>query len=75
MFCKNVGGIDRVARLALGAALIATAFLLLDAAAGAWLGIVAIVFGAVFTTTALIGFCPLYCPFKLSTCATTPGNH
>lgn len=75
MFCKNVGGIDRVARFVLGAALVAAAFLLLDAAAGAWLGVLAIVFGAVFITTALIGFCPLYCPFKLSTCAATPANH
>lgn len=75
MLCKNVGSVDRVARMVLGAALIAAAFLMLDAAAGAWLGVVAIVFGAVFITTGLLGFCPLYCPFKVSTCSATPANH
>lgn len=74
MLCKNVGSVDRVARLMLGAAMVAAAFLMLDAAAGAWLGVVAIVFGAVFITTGLLGFCPLYCPIGMSTCATNPAK-
>lgn len=32
------------------------------------LGIVLIVFSGIFLLTSLIGFCPLYAPFGLSTC-------
>ena len=32
------------------------------------LGIVLLVVGAVFLLTSVIGFCPLYAPFGLSTC-------
>lgn len=58
----NVGGIDRILRIAVGVALIlATLF----GAIGAWgwLGVVPL-------ATGLFGFCPAYLPFGLRTCKT-----
>ncbi len=59
---KNVGGCDKIARLVLGAALIAFA-LLSDSsyAVYGWVGVVPLV-------TGLIGFCPLYRLIGKSTC-------
>lgn len=57
---QNVGGIDRIARILVGLALIA---------AGIWGGLGwwgAI--GAVPLLTALVGYCPAYSLFGLSTC-------
>jgi hypothetical protein len=54
----NLGTIDRIIRLLAGGGLIAWA-----ATGGpvwAWAG-------AILVLTALVGFCPLYCPLKLST--------
>lgn len=62
---KNMGTIDKVVRIIVAvavAALIAT---------GTLSGTLAIVAGAlatIFVLTSLISFCPLYAPFKLSTC-------
>jgi len=58
----NVGSIDRIARIAIGLALIAAA---LSGAIGAWgwLGLVPL-------ATGLFRFCPAYLPFGLSTCGT-----
>ena len=56
---KNVGGIDRVVRLVAGGALVAWA--LTGGPVWAWIGVVPIL-------TALIGFCPAYCPLGISTC-------
>ncbi len=60
---KNVGGLDRVIRILVGLALIAWGFLGLEGG-GRW---VAVVIGLVPLVTALIGFCPLYKPFGIST--------
>ena len=58
----NVGGLDRIARVVLGLALIALAA---TGTVGAWgyIGVVPLV-------TAAIGWCPAYVPFGLSTCKT-----
>jgi hypothetical protein len=57
---RNVGSADRVIRIALG---------LVIGAAGlyfqSWLGLI----GLVPIATGLIGWCPAYLPFGLSTCA------
>jgi Protein of unknown function (DUF2892) len=56
----NVGGIDRIARIVLGLALIA---LTLTGAIGVWGWI-----GVVLVATAAIGFCPLYTLVGFSSC-------
>ncbi len=55
---KNVGGIDRLIRLALGLALIAWGY-----TAQNWLGAI----GLVPLLTAAIGWCPAYAPFGIKT--------
>jgi hypothetical protein len=56
----NVGGIDRIARITVGVALIALAA---TGQVGVWGWI-----GAVPLFTGLSGWCPAYLPFGLSTC-------
>jgi hypothetical protein len=65
MFKTNVGGIDRIARIALGLVLIA---LTLAGTIGAWgwVGIVLLATGA-FST------CPLYSVLGFSTCPSSKG--
>ncbi|KAF0152443.1 MAG: hypothetical protein FD143_1081 [Ignavibacteria bacterium] len=58
---KNVGGIDRIMRLAAGLAII-----ILGIVFQSWWGLIGIV--PIFT--AAINWCPLYMPFGLSTCKT-----
>jgi len=60
----NVGGIDRIARITIGLALIA-ATLLGYVGAWGWIGVVPI-------ATGFFRFCPAYLPFGLRTCATPP---
>jgi hypothetical protein len=57
---KNVGGIERLARIVLGSAVLSLAFLG-PKSAWAYLGIVPLV-------TGLIGWCPPYVLFGISTC-------
>lgn len=57
----NVGGIDRILRIAGGVALIAWA--LLGGPAWAWIGVVPLATGA-------LGWCPVYLPLGMSTCKT-----
>ncbi|MDH5259720.1 MAG: DUF2892 domain-containing protein [Gammaproteobacteria bacterium] len=62
---KNMGTIDKVVRIIVAvivAGLIATGTL-----SGTW-AIIAGALAAIFVLTSLISFCPLYAPFKLSTC-------
>jgi len=61
---KNMGTIDRVIRIVLA---IVVAILYMN---GSITGTAAIILGilaVVFILTGLIGFCPLYVPFKIST--------
>lgn len=55
----NVGGVDRIARVVVGLALIAYGVY-----AQSWIGAI----GIIPLGTAAIGWCPLYLPFKLNTC-------
>jgi hypothetical protein len=57
----NVGSVDRVVRVVAGLAIIAAGVYFKS-----WWGAI----GAVPLLTALVGFCPLYLPIGLSTCAT-----
>jgi hypothetical protein len=55
---KNLGTLDRIVRTILGLGLIAWGVMTHN-----WLGAI----GAVPLLTAMIGFCPVYCPLRLST--------
>jgi hypothetical protein len=61
---KNVGGIDRILRIAIGLVLIALAA---TGTAGVW-GYI----GLVPLATGLIGWCPPYAIFGWNTCSTKP---
>jgi len=61
---SNMGTIDRVIRAVLA---IIFAVLYFSGTVTGTLGIILLVFGGVFLLTSLIGFCPLYAPFKFST--------
>jgi hypothetical protein len=61
---KNMGTIDRSVRIVL--AIVVLGLYL----AGAISGTVALILGVlavIFVVTSLVGFCPLYLPFKIST--------
>lgn len=59
---KNVGTVDRVIRIVVGASLIAASLLGYIGAWG-WVGIIPL-------ATGLFRVCPAYLPFGLSTCST-----
>jgi hypothetical protein len=61
---KNVGGIDRILRIAIGLVLIALAA---TGTVGVW-GYI----GLVPLATGLIGWCPPYAIFGWNTCSTKP---
>jgi hypothetical protein len=63
MFKQNLGAVDRVIRIGLGIVLAAIGMLVLKGTASTIVSIVAVI----TLVTGLIGFCPLYVPFKLST--------
>jgi hypothetical protein len=56
---RNVGGIDRVIRLVLGAVILWAGL-----GGGHWWGWI----GVIPIGTALVGWCPAYMPLKISTC-------
>ncbi len=61
---KNIGTIDIVIRLVI-AALIAILFYM--GTISGVLGIILLILAGVFVLTSIIGFCPLYIPFKINT--------
>jgi hypothetical protein len=61
----NVGTVDRVLRLILGAVLVA--LYLYGTVVGGW-GIVLLIAGIVLLATALFRFCPIYRLFGANTC-------
>lgn len=63
---KNVGSVDRLLRIVVGAALIVMAWMGVIGAWG-WIGVVPL-------ATGVFRVCPAYLPFGLSTCATKPGK-
>lgn len=62
---KNMGTIDRVIRVLI--ALIVMVMYFSQLITGT-IAIITLVFAVVFLITSLISFCPLYVPFKISTC-------
>ncbi|MBL7975534.1 MAG: DUF2892 domain-containing protein [Candidatus Kapabacteria bacterium] len=62
---KNIGSADKMARIA--AAIVIAILYFTDVISGT-VGLVLLVLGGVFVLTSLVGFCPLYAPFGLSTC-------
>jgi hypothetical protein len=60
----NVGGFDKILRIAAGVALLSLLFFLEGNAR--WWGLV----GLVLLFTGLTGWCPAYLPFGISTCPT-----
>ena len=60
---KNMGGIDKVVRIAI--ALLAAALYFTNLISGT-LAIIGITVAGIFTLTSLIGFCPIYGIFGLS---------
>jgi K+-transporting ATPase A subunit len=61
---KNMGAADRIIRVIIAAILIALYFT--GMITGAF-GIILIALAAIFVLTSMVGFCPLYLPFGLST--------
>ena len=61
---RNMSDIDRIVRVVVAALF---AYLYFGGIVTGTLGIVLLVLGAVFLLTAIVAFCPLYVPFKLST--------
>jgi len=68
MTLANVGGADRAVRLIAGLTALAVGLGLLGATRGEVAGVVVSIVGAVMLLTAIVGFCPAYLPFGLSTC-------
>lgn len=61
---KNMGGLDRILRILLAVAVVVLYFTgVISGTLAIILGIVAVI----FLLTSLIGFCPLYKPFGIST--------
>lgn len=66
---KNMGSIDRIVRLIIAAAV---AGLYIGGVIDGVLAYVLLGLSGVFVLTSLLGFCPLYLPFGLSTCPAEP---
>ena len=63
MFSRNIGSIDRILRIVVGTALVAAFFLRLGTGQH-WLYLI----GVVPLVTGLLGNCPAYSIFGISTC-------
>ena len=63
MLNQNVGGVDRILRIVLGLVLVAVGFAVMSGTAGTIVGLV----GFIPLVTGLLGWCPLYLPFRFST--------
>lgn len=66
--CKNVGPVDRVVRFTIGLVAFALALTMFEVLSGTILGAISAAVGVIMIATAALGMCPLYLPFKLSTC-------
>lgn len=64
MMKRNMSNLDRIIRVVLAALF---AYLYFGGVVTGALGIALVVLGGVFLFTSLVGFCPLYAPFKFST--------
>ena len=61
---RNMSNMDRIIRVIIA---VVFAYLYFAGIVTGALGIVLLVLGGVFLLTALVAFCPLYLPFKIST--------
>ena len=61
MMERNVGGADKVVRIILGIILLSLLFII--DGNGKWFGLI----GIILLFTGLVGWCPLYLPFKFKT--------
>ena len=61
---RNMSNVDRLVRVLITAVLF---YLYFSGVVSGALGVILVVLGAIFLVTSLIGFCPLYAPFKFST--------
>jgi hypothetical protein len=64
---KNMGSADRMIRVIIAAIIVVLYFT--NVISGT-LGIILLVFAAVFVLTSFVSFCPLYAPFGINTCST-----
>jgi hypothetical protein len=62
---KNIGGADRIIRVLIAAVIAVLYFTNIISGTP---GLALLIIGGVFLATSLIGFCPLYAIFGLSTC-------
>jgi Inner membrane protein YgaP-like, transmembrane domain len=60
VFTRNVAGVDRAARLAIGIVLLPVALLLLGGPGGGIFGIAATAVGLIGLLSGVTGFCPTY---------------
>jgi len=67
MFKKNVGRLDRTVRIIAGVALIPIGLFLLGGWQGNSTGILVAILALIPLVTGLIGSCPAYVPFRIST--------
>ncbi|HSF81514.1 MAG TPA: DUF2892 domain-containing protein [Anaerolineales bacterium] len=67
MFKRNVGMLDRIARLVLGIVLLPSGLFLFGGLQGNVLGLVIAGLGLIGLVTGLTGFCLLYVPFGINT--------
>ena len=65
---KNMGNADRIIRIA---AAIVFGILYFTGTITGTLGIILLIFGAVFLLTSFVGFCPLYALLGMNTCSNT----
>ena len=61
---KNMGTVDKVIRIVLAVVFVV---LFLTHVVTGTLGYILLALAAIFVITSLIGFCPLYLPFKINT--------
>jgi hypothetical protein len=61
---RNMSNIDRIVRLVISALF---AYLYFGGVVTGTFGVILLVLAGVFTLTAVVAFCPLYAPFKIST--------
>lgn len=64
---KNMGSTDKIIRSLIA---IVIAVLYFTGTISGTIGIILLIFGAIFLATSFISFCPLYLPFGISTCKT-----
>jgi hypothetical protein len=67
MFKRNVGILDRIVRIVLGAVLLPAGLFVLGGLQGSVLGLLIAGFGVLGLVTGSTGYCPLYVPFGIST--------